>query len=45
MDIRYSYLLKRAAQDLKNARLLVGKRLKALMHNQYYFNGEESLEM
>ncbi|MBD9456614.1 hypothetical protein IB241_02890 [Pseudomonas sp. PDM05] len=43
MDSRYSYSLTRAAQDLQNARLLVGKRLSVLMHDQYYFNGEKDL--
>jgi hypothetical protein len=43
MDSRYSYSLTRAAQDLQNARLLVGKRLRGLMHDQYYFNGEKNL--
>lgn len=43
MDSRYCYSVTRAAQDLQNARLLVGKRLRGLMHDQYYFNGEKSL--
>lgn len=40
MDSRYCFSHTRAAQDLHKARLLVGKRLNALMHDQYYFNGE-----
>ncbi|SDQ00994.1 hypothetical protein [Ectopseudomonas guguanensis] len=34
----------RAAQDLQNARALLGKRLSGLLHDQYYFNGEKSRE-
>lgn len=41
MDSRYCFSHTRAAQDLHKARLLVGKRLSALMHDQYYFNGED----
>lgn len=33
----------RAVRDLHNARLLLGTRLNALLHDQYYFNGERSL--
>lgn len=40
MDSRYCFSHTRAAQDLHRARLLVGKRLSALMHDQYYFNRE-----
>ncbi|NMY72430.1 hypothetical protein HBO31_28760 [Pseudomonas sp. WS 5414] len=43
MDSRDCFSHTRAAQDLHTARLLVGKRLSALMHDQYYFNGERSL--
>ncbi len=43
MDSRYSYSVTRTVQDLNSARLLVGKRLSVLMHDQYYFNGEKSL--
>lgn len=33
----------RAYQDLSNARLLLGKRLTVLLHDQYYFNDEKCL--
>lgn len=44
MANRNTFTLTRAPQDLHTARLLIGKRLSALMHDQYYFNGERSLE-
>jgi len=38
---RCAYSPTRAIQDLANARLLVGKRLRLLSHQQYYFNGDK----
>ncbi|MED7670632.1 hypothetical protein GXB78_25840 [Pseudomonas moraviensis subsp. stanleyae] len=43
MSGRYSKSSARAALDLQNARVLLGKRLGALLHDQYYFNGEKDL--
>ncbi|MGC5699132.1 hypothetical protein J4P02_02890 [Pseudomonas sp. NFXW11] len=43
MSGRYSPSPTRAAQDLQNARTLLGKRLSLLLHNQYYFNEERDL--
>lgn len=40
---RLSYSPTRTARDLYNARLLLGKRLCVLLHDQYYFNGEKCL--
>ncbi|MBD9517447.1 hypothetical protein [Pseudomonas sp. PDM22] len=41
MSGRLSFSSHRAARDLRDARLLMGKRLSALWHDQYYFNGEK----
>lgn len=38
---RFSPSPARAAQDLQNARSLLGKRLSDLLHDQYYFNDEK----
>jgi hypothetical protein len=43
MAKRYTYTSDRAAQDLHVARLMVGRRLIALTHDQYYFNEEKCL--
>ncbi|WP_312934215.1 hypothetical protein [Pseudomonas sp.] len=43
MSGRYSPSPARAAQDLQNARSLLGKRLSQLLHDQYYFNDEKVL--
>jgi hypothetical protein len=37
---RYIASRERMASDLSHARLLVGQTLRALLHDQYYFNGE-----
>lgn len=44
MASRYTYTPDRTAQDLDIARLMVGRRLIALTHDQYYFNEEKYLE-
>lgn len=43
MTSRYTFTSDRAIQDLHTARLLVGRRLIGLTHDQYYFNEERCL--
>lgn len=43
MASRYTFTSDRAIQDLHTARLLVGRRLIGLTHDQYYFNEEKCL--
>jgi hypothetical protein len=43
MPGRHSSSPARSGRDLQNARSLLGKRLSALLHDQYYFNDEKYL--
>lgn len=43
MASRYTFTSDRAIQDFHTARVLVGRRLIGVIHDQYYFNEEKCL--
>ncbi|MDU8361164.1 hypothetical protein [Pseudomonas syringae group sp. J309-1] len=43
MNARMTSKPDRSAQDLINARTLIGRKVSGILHDQYYFNGEKCL--